>query len=388
MKTQYAGFWKRLLAFCTDQLILVSILIPISVLAGTSSIAKVFTAQTYADIQAASSNSIESVMFFAAAFFYYFLFLTFKNGQTPGRMLLAIRVTKSNGKPVGPVDVIVRFISSLLSAFVFFLGFLWVAWDGKKQGWHDKIASTIVVKTDKKGNVALGVVITIIYFVIILSVYSVAFTKGVMIGIKENTGTSGVSKMSKIENQEALQLYTQALENHQQMLSLKPTGKDDPKYQQMLDMNDQTIILLRKAVEIESNNADIWNLLGSVYTYKSNTQVTPDEIINAYKNAYNLDNENPLIARNLGSSYLDFKGDANNAVIYLERSVSLKPESNPRAYESLAQAYSALGLKEESKKNATIAIEQYSLINQDGSYGAVILELRKLESGEYNYRLN
>lgn len=37
-------------------------------------------------------------------------------------------------------------IGKLISTIPFGLGFLWVAWDAKKQGWHDKIADTLVVK--------------------------------------------------------------------------------------------------------------------------------------------------------------------------------------------------------------------------------------------------
>jgi len=33
----------------------------------------------------------------------------------------------------------------------FFLGIFWVAFDKKKQGWHDKLAGTVVVKTKKTG---------------------------------------------------------------------------------------------------------------------------------------------------------------------------------------------------------------------------------------------
>ena len=44
---------------------------------------------------------------------------------------------------------LVRSLSSFFSAFVLFLGFLWVAWDREKQSWHDKIAGTVVVQMPK-----------------------------------------------------------------------------------------------------------------------------------------------------------------------------------------------------------------------------------------------
>jgi uncharacterized RDD family membrane protein YckC len=44
---------------------------------------------------------------------------------------------------------VVRALSCFLSAVVAGLGFLWIAFDGDKQGWHDKIAGTVVVRVPK-----------------------------------------------------------------------------------------------------------------------------------------------------------------------------------------------------------------------------------------------
>ena len=39
-----------------------------------------------------------------------------------------------------------RWVGYILSGIFLYLGFLWIAWDGRKQGWHDKIAGTVVVR--------------------------------------------------------------------------------------------------------------------------------------------------------------------------------------------------------------------------------------------------
>jgi len=39
-----------------------------------------------------------------------------------------------------------RYLGYYVSTIVLFLGFFWVAWDKKKQGWHDKMARTVVIK--------------------------------------------------------------------------------------------------------------------------------------------------------------------------------------------------------------------------------------------------
>ena len=36
----------------------------------------------------------------------------------------------------------------VISGLIFSLGFIWVAFDGKRQGWHDKLAGTYVIEED------------------------------------------------------------------------------------------------------------------------------------------------------------------------------------------------------------------------------------------------
>ena len=63
--------------------------------------------------------------------------------------MLGLKVVRLDGQPVTFVVALVRALACLLSMFVFFLGFLWIAWDREKQGWHDKIAGTVVVRLSK-----------------------------------------------------------------------------------------------------------------------------------------------------------------------------------------------------------------------------------------------
>ena len=44
---------------------------------------------------------------------------------------------------------LIRSLAAAFSIFVLFLGYLWIAWDPEKQGWHDKIAGTVVLKLPK-----------------------------------------------------------------------------------------------------------------------------------------------------------------------------------------------------------------------------------------------
>ena len=66
---------------------------------------------------------------------------------TPGKMVVSAKIVdaKTLGDP-STGQLIVRYVGYFISTFVFFLGFLWVAFDKRKQGWHDKIAGTLVIK--------------------------------------------------------------------------------------------------------------------------------------------------------------------------------------------------------------------------------------------------
>jgi uncharacterized RDD family membrane protein YckC len=77
---------------------------------------------------------------------YHWYFLTQNKGQTPGKILIGIRVVKTNGAPLTAIDVVIRYIGYYINTFFIFIGWLWAIWDDNHQGWHDKLAGTYVVK--------------------------------------------------------------------------------------------------------------------------------------------------------------------------------------------------------------------------------------------------
>jgi uncharacterized RDD family membrane protein YckC len=76
----------------------------------------------------------------------YYLYFWTSTGQTIGHKLLNLRVVKTDGSPLTVGNALLRYVGWIVSAIPFGLGFLWVIWDANKQGWHDKIASTYVVR--------------------------------------------------------------------------------------------------------------------------------------------------------------------------------------------------------------------------------------------------
>ena len=75
----------------------------------------------------------------------YYLFFWILMGQTPGKMLLGIRIVSLDGSRLTFWQALRRFIGYFLSALALYAGYWWVLIDNRRQGWHDKLAGTIVI---------------------------------------------------------------------------------------------------------------------------------------------------------------------------------------------------------------------------------------------------
>ena len=79
----------------------------------------------------------------------YFAGLWAWKGTTIGGVVLKLHVVRHDGGPLTFLVALVRGLAAAFSAVVFFLGFFWIGWDREKQGWHDKIAGTVVVRVPR-----------------------------------------------------------------------------------------------------------------------------------------------------------------------------------------------------------------------------------------------
>ena len=68
-------------------------------------------------------------------------------------MLLAAKIidVRTGGCP-STTQFIVRYVMYFVSLLPLGLGFIWVAFDKRKQGWHDKLANTIVIRSNKRAS--------------------------------------------------------------------------------------------------------------------------------------------------------------------------------------------------------------------------------------------
>lgn len=109
-------------------------------------------------VVAASGRGESFALSTLVGFFYYWYFWTQRDGQTPGKSIVNIRVIKANGAPMTAGDSVLRFVGYWISGLFFGLGYLWALWDSESQAWHDKIAGTYVVETEprKKKKIVTG----------------------------------------------------------------------------------------------------------------------------------------------------------------------------------------------------------------------------------------
>ncbi|MCU0512571.1 MAG: RDD family protein [Anaerolineae bacterium] len=79
-------------------------------------------------------------------FVYEWYFLTQRDGQTPGKLVMGLRVVRTNAAPLNTVDAGIRYLGYYIGSAFFSLGLLWALFDDKRRCWHDFFAGTLVVR--------------------------------------------------------------------------------------------------------------------------------------------------------------------------------------------------------------------------------------------------
>jgi uncharacterized RDD family membrane protein YckC len=71
---------------------------------------------------------------------------------TPGKMAISARIVdaETGGQPTTG-QLIGRYLGYYVAMLPLFLGIFWVGFDSRKQGWHDKLAGTVVVRSRHRG---------------------------------------------------------------------------------------------------------------------------------------------------------------------------------------------------------------------------------------------
>ncbi len=135
---QYAGFTTRLVAFVVDVLIVIASIAVMTSVANLLNDVLGFSQITTTLLSVAVA--VTSLVFLQT----YWIFFWMLAGQTPGKRLMGLRIVKVDGSRVTISACIRRLVGYYISA-ILFLGFLWVLIDGRRQGFHDKLAGTFVL---------------------------------------------------------------------------------------------------------------------------------------------------------------------------------------------------------------------------------------------------
>lgn len=138
---EYVGFWRRVGASIIDTILIGIIIWPLLT---------VFYGESYwtnASFVHGPVDFLLSWVFPAVAVILFWI----ARQATPGKMAVGARlVDAKSGSIPSTGQLIGRYFAYYLSMIPFFLGFLWVAFDPKKQGWHDKLAGTLVVRAKSR----------------------------------------------------------------------------------------------------------------------------------------------------------------------------------------------------------------------------------------------
>ena len=137
---EYAGFWIRVGASLIDTIIVLIIILPI------------LTA-VYGKAYWLDDSLVKGFWDFMFSYLLpavgVILFWVYRSA-TPGKMATKLTIVdaKTGNKP-STGQFVIRYLGYYVSTLPLLLGFIWVGIDKRKQGWHDKLAGTVVLRSNK-----------------------------------------------------------------------------------------------------------------------------------------------------------------------------------------------------------------------------------------------
>ncbi|EDP59551.1 RDD family protein [Vibrio sp. AND4] len=133
---EYSGFWPRVGASLIDTVIICTLTYPILV-------------AVYGWAYFESDDLVQGVTDLMLSWIFPLLaiigFWLYRQA-TPGKIAISARIVdaKTGEKPTLR-QCTIRYLGYFIAGMPLGLGILWVAWDRRKQGWHDKLANTVVI---------------------------------------------------------------------------------------------------------------------------------------------------------------------------------------------------------------------------------------------------
>ena len=136
---EYAGFWIRVWASIIDSFLIVVITLPI--------LLSIYGVDDYFDPDGFIAGPMDSLISYVLPALVVILFWIYRQA-TPGKMAIKAKImdAKTGEKPSAG-QCIGRYFAYFPAILFLGIGIFWIAFDKRKQGWHDKLAGTVVVKT-------------------------------------------------------------------------------------------------------------------------------------------------------------------------------------------------------------------------------------------------
>ena len=132
-EVEYVGFWPRVLAALVDTLAVMFLVTPLAVW---------YFGIGWASADGATAFAINWILPGVAVV----LFWHYKSA-TPGKMVIsAVIVDATTFAKPSLAQLVGRYVGYYVSGIPLFAGIIWVAFDRRKQGWHDKMANTVVIR--------------------------------------------------------------------------------------------------------------------------------------------------------------------------------------------------------------------------------------------------
>jgi uncharacterized RDD family membrane protein YckC len=138
------GFGRRLLAAMLDSVFVFFFSMLLATAAGVAGLVLGMYSPEAEEI----SNRFVVAAGLLVSVLYYVVSWAKGGGQTVGNFTFMMRIVSTNGAQMGWGRAVVRYLGYYVSGLVLSIGFLWAAFDKRRQGWHDKIARTYVIDAE------------------------------------------------------------------------------------------------------------------------------------------------------------------------------------------------------------------------------------------------
>lgn len=132
-QVRYGGFWLRFVAYLIDAVILNIVFIPLGFIMGAFD-------------PSAGPDPTFNIIAVIAGWLYEALMVSSASQATLGKMAVGLKVTRADGSRLTFGRATGRFFGKIVSAIILLIGFIMIAFTARKQGLHDMMADTLVVR--------------------------------------------------------------------------------------------------------------------------------------------------------------------------------------------------------------------------------------------------